>query len=520
MAADSNSEKNFKQCLQSTINAVSDTINQLQGQTTSNSLQLLNDLRLKIKTILDKSLSSLSSQCQNYLLNVLYEYGYNEKDKTLSDSFSEDMLESLLNDLQGQLQSLDAFQAAWNGDQSVVQEFIENYPHLMDKSGLYETTLLYSAARNNHLDLTTYLIEEAGCSVNAQNETYEKGEATSTNKATIGSTALHAACYQGHLDVVKYLISHGGDYYMLNNAKETPVENGYSKPNIRNLFKDFLVFDYSTDLSNFPKRKILHEIEVHPELKNDCFWEYKPIAMEQWISFTSDIASQLQESMINQPFQTQIRLKTGRDRFNISIAKFLRLGPNPDEPKNSAWIRCRGSSLLNFHSYGQWQMMFIRHPTGTINPSPTIEILDITSGDNTQFNLWYAVDDEMNLILETAMNYRRRYVNMYLTYLENEKLTFNLENFSFANERHTIEGFLRWIPKLISDMTDLSPVDNFELTTDSNVMLLTTEYVQQAYDNGNISSDEKQYYYELKYENAFQNDDLDFSNKVSSSIDE
>jgi hypothetical protein len=507
MATESNDEKKFKQCIQLIINAVSDTINNSQGQT--NSQQLLNDLRKTIKIILEKSLSSLSSHCRNYLLDILHQYHY---DDATDQTLSEDTIESFLHDLQGRLESLDIFQGAWNDDQSIVEQFIENYPELKDKSGLYETTLLYSAARNNHFDLVTYLIEEVGCSVNAQNEEYfEKGHQI---KATIGSTPLHAACYQGHLHIVKYLSSHGGDYYILNNAKETPIQNGKLKSNIRKFFEEFLVFGYSTNLSNILKRKILHEIEASEELITDCIWEYKPLAMEQWMSFNPEIADELQQALINQPFETQIRLKTGRDRFSISVAKFLRLGPNPDQPKSSAWIRCRGSSLLNFRCYSQWQMMFIKHPTGTINPSPSLEILDMTSNDNIQFNSWYTIDDQMNLIFETAMNYRRRYVNIYLEILEDEKITFNLETFSFMNEQQTIAGFVRWIPKLISDTTDLTPLNNFQLFNDSNIMLLTRSCVKQAYENENISSEEMQYYFELTYENVFQDDDLEFSNKV------
>lgn len=514
MAAESNGEKNLNVCLQSIISAVSDAINQSDGQDESS--QLLSDLRKSIKTIVDKSFSSLTSQCRNYLLNVLCEYHFSEKDKTLSDSFTSDMLDSFLQDLQGRLQSLDVFHAAWNGDQSVVKEFIENYPQLMDTSGLYETTLLYSAARNNHLDLVNYLVEEAGCSVNAQNEDYDpKDQSVATKKATIGSTALHAACYQGHLDVLKYFISHGGDYYIVNNANETPVQNGKRKHNIRKFCEDFLVFGYSTNLSKLPERKILHEIEVHAELITNCIWEYKPIAMEQWIPFSPDISDQLQRSLTREPFETEVRLKAGRDRFQISVAKLLRFGPDPDRPDNSAWIRCRGSSLLNFHCYGQWQMMFIRHPTGTINPAPSIEILDMTSENNILFNAWYTVDDQINLILETGMNYRRRYINIFLEIIENEQITLNLETFSFVNVQNTIEGFLRWIPKLISDMTDLSPVDNFQLMSDSSVLLLNTTCVKQAQNDGIITSDEMCYYYDLIYENAFENDDLEFPNKVT-----
>ncbi|CAF3738304.1 unnamed protein product [Adineta steineri] len=512
MATENNDEKLLKQCIQSIIDAVSDTINQSSGE--NNSPQLLNNLRKKINKIADKSFSSLSTQCRNYLLNILCEYHYSEKHKALSDSFTNDMLDSFLQDLQGRLQSLDVFHAAWDGNQLIVEEFIEDYPQLMDKTGLYETTLLYSAARNNHFDLVKYLIEEAECSVNARNEEYvQKDQAVTTKRATINSVALHAACFQGHLDIVTYLISHGGDYYILNNANETPVQNGQRTSNIREFFKDFLIFGYSTNLSNLPKKKILHEIEGRTDLIVDCIWEYKPIAMEQWIAFPPDISDQLQQSLTKKPFETELRLKTGRDRSHISIVKFLRFGPDPDKPNNSAWIRCRGSSLQNFHCYAQWQMMFIRHPTGTINPSPSIEVLDMSTGDNIQFNSWYTVDDQINLILETAMNYRRRYVNIVLKILENERITLNLETFSFTNEQNTIVGFLRWIPKLISNMTDLSSVDNFELTNNSSVILHTTTCVKQAQDNKIISPDQTRYYYELIYENAFQNDDLEFSNK-------
>ncbi|UJR11706.1 hypothetical protein I4U23_015887 [Adineta vaga] len=510
MATESKDEKDLKECIQLMIDAVSNTINQSQEE--NEAQQLLNDLRQQIRTILDKSISSLSTQCRNFLLNILYEYHYSDKDKTLSDSFTNDLLDSFLQELQGRSKSLDVFHAAWNGDQTIVGEFIENYPQLAGKTGLYGTTLLYSAARNNHVDLVKYLVEEAGCSVNVQNvEYYQKGQPITTKKAAIGSTPLHVACYQGHLDVVIYLISHSGDYYILNNANETPVDNGNHKYNIRQFFKEFLVSGYSTNLSNHPKKKILDEINSQANVITDCIWEYKPIAMEQWISFPSDISNQLQGSLINEPFEQQIRLKAGRDRFYVSMTRFLRLGPDPDQAENSAWIRCRGSSLLNFRCYAQWQIMFTRHPTGTINPSPCIEILDMTSGDNIQFNSWYTVDDQINLILETAMNYRRRYVNVCLGILEGEQITFDLETFSFVDKQNTIEGFLRWIPKLISDMTDLSPIDNFELTNDSGVLLLTTARIKQAQIDEVISSDEMRYYYELIYENAFQVDDLDFS---------
>jgi hypothetical protein len=492
-------EKNIKQCLQLIINAVSQTINNFQGQ--KNDQQILNDLRKILKNILDKYLSSFSLECRNYLLN--------DQENTLSNLFTKDMLNPFLHDLQGRLLSLDVFQGAWNGDQSIVKNFIENYPTLKDQSGLYETTLLYSAARNNHLNLVQYLIEIGKCSVNAQNAKYlEKYQL----KSTMGSTALHAACYHGHIQIVKYLIEHGGDYFILNNANETPIENAKSQSNIRKFFQDFLIVGYSNNLTNFLNQTILQEIELNKEPIIDCIWEYKPLALDQWFSFASDQSSQLQQSLINKQLKTEISLKAGRDTFKISIAQFLRFAKNNDHIDNAAWIRCRGSSLLNFHCYSQWQIMFIKHPTGITNPSPSIQIFNMTK-NKLQLNSWYNADTKMNFLLETAMNYRRRYLNINLEFINDEKITFDLENFSFTNEQNTIEGFLRWIPKIISDITDLNPIDNFQLPTDSDLILLTTSCVKQAQYNGDISTDEINQY-NLKYENAFYDDDLEFSNKV------
>lgn len=456
------SENTFKQCLELIINTVSDTINNLQKQ--KNDQQIINDLRIKLKNILGKSLPTLSIQCRNYLLNLLYQYKYNDQDKTLSNLFTKTMLNSFLHHLQGRLLSLDVFQAAWNGDQTIVKNFIENYPTLKDQSGLYETTLLYSAARNNHFNLVKYLIEIGHCSVNAQNEEYLEKDQESTMKATIGSTPLHAACFQGHLSIVKYLIEHGGDYFILNNVNETPVQNGQSKSNIRKFFKNFLIFNKNV----LPNKTILQEIQINQDPIIDCIWEYKPLTLDQWYPFATDLSNQLQQTLINKDFKNELQLKTGRDIFNISMAQFSRTSKN----NSQAWIRCRGSSLLNFHCYSQWQIMFIKHPTATTDSSPSLQTFNMITLNKIQLNSWYNLD---NLLFETAMNYRRRYLNINLI---NNKITFDLENFVFNNEQNTIDGFLRWIPKIVEDTTS-------QMSTD-----------------------------ELKYENVFHHDDLNFSTKV------
>jgi hypothetical protein len=68
-----------------------------------------------------------------------------------------EMLHPFLHDLQGTLLSPDAFHAAWDENQSIVEDFMENYPKFKDRSGLYGTTILYSAAGNNYFNLFKYL---------------------------------------------------------------------------------------------------------------------------------------------------------------------------------------------------------------------------------------------------------------------------------------------------------------------------------------------------------------------------
>ncbi|CAF2688412.1 unnamed protein product [Rotaria sp. Silwood2] len=511
-----NDEKKLKQCLQLIIHAISDTINNLKKQSRqSNQKQILSNLQEKINGLLDDNLSSLSSQCRNYLFDELNEYNYNAEEKIFSTSFTEDKLYHFLHDLQGRLSLSEACQAAWNGDQNMIEKFIKNYPKLKDKSGLYGTTLLYSAARKNHFNLVRYLIEMGKCSVNTQNKDYIDRGSLSTLKATIGSTALHAACFHGHLQIVEYLIQHGADYFILNNAFETPIENGQNKPNIRQFFTNFLLFSYSRNSNILPKRTILEEIEKSPEAIIDCFWEYKPFSHDRWFPFTPDSSSRLQQALIidsDKKFISEIHLKASREAFSVSIVQFLRSGKNHDHIENLAWVRCRGSSLLNFHCYSQWQIMFIRHPTGITNSSSSIEVFDMIK-TNIQLNSWYNSNDKINFLFERAMNYRRKYITINLDFINNEKITFNLENFTFTNQENTIEGFLRWIPKLILNDEKLTLVNNFQLPPNSDLILLTTSYLKQVKLNDTISTDEFNQY-NLKYDDVWNGDILDLPNQT------
>jgi hypothetical protein len=492
MTGENNNENKLKQCLNVIINAVSEAIKTPDK-----------DFDVKIKKLLDDNVSSLSSQYRNYLLNILYEYNYNDQDKT----FIIDDLDRFLYNLKGRLSLLDASQGAWDGDQSIVENFIENYPTLKDKSGLYGTTLLYSAARNNHFSLVKYLIKKGGCSVNAKNEEYlEKGQ-HSTPKATIGSTPLHAACFHGHLHIVKYMIGNGADYFILNSLHESSIDNSQSQGKIRNFFRNFILLDYSTN------KTILQEIEQNKEQIIDCIWEYKLLSTDQWFPFATDASTLLQQSLSNKQFQTDIQLKTTRDGYQISMVKFLRSGRHTDQIDNFAWVRCRGSSLRNFHCYSHWQIMFIKHPKGVKNSSSPLQIFDMTSASQKELSSWYNLNRKMNFRFETAMNYRRKYLNINLDFINNEKLIFDLVNFTFTNEQNTIEGFLRWIPKIVSNDTNFTVLDNFQLSTDTDFVLLTRARLKQAETDGNISPGEINQY-SLKYEDAFKNDNLDLPDKV------
>ncbi|CAF1500604.1 unnamed protein product, partial [Rotaria sordida] len=497
-------KKNLKQCLQLLITVVSNTINILERQTNqSNEKHILNNLQITIINLLDCNLSSLSSQCRNYLFNILNQYNYNIEEKIFTIEFTKEILQPFVHNLQGRLSLLDACQAAWNGDLSFIEDFIRKYPTLINKCGLYGTTLLYSAARNNHFDLVKYLIETSNCSVNVKNEDYSEKSEESKLKASTGSTPLHVACFYGHLQIVKYLIENGADYFILNNIDETPIQNGQFNKNIHKFFDDFLLFGYSKKLDKLPNKTILEEIKQNIEVI-DCIWEYKPFSQDQWLSISSELSVQLQQSLIiksDETFKTEIVLKTSKDIYHVSISQFLYFMINDNQAENFTWIRCRGSSLLNFHCYSQWQIMFIKHPIGITNNSTSIEIFDMTK-NKIQLNSWYNANIKINFLLERAMNYRQKYITINLNFINNEKIIFDLENFTFTNQQNTIQGFLRWIPKIILNNNKLTLVDNFQLPTDLDLILLTVSYLNQMKLNETVSKDEMNQY-DLKYESSF-----------------
>ena len=508
-----NDEKRLGQCFETAIKVIYEIIAELQPASVSQSDTLsvdsimnnintftldteedekIDEVKMKIENIFQEYLPHLSAMYQNYALNFLCQYGYDSEKRKFSDSLSIGTVLPLYRGFQGLLASIDAFKAAWNGSVSAVEKFVTSYPTLKNKPGLWGTTLLYSAAKNGHLDLVEYLIEIAKCSVNAQNEQH-LGKILSSTKKTLNydckakaaSTALHGACFNGHLKIVQYLVEHGANYFIKNQALETPLMNIGNHKDIQQYFQNYLLLGYSRNLSSFPDRPISEE----NTRQVDCVWEFKSLNASKWDAFSSDESNTLQESLIINPdkqFRHEIRLTVNSDIYSVSVVQFLRSGKKRDE-NDLAWVRCRGSSILNFNCYSLWQIMFLKHPQAETNVAPSLDVSSMPTTDDLSFKIqlhsWYNCDATTNSQLDVAMDYRKKIVSCTLVHISAENLNFNLRTFSFINETKTITGYIRWIPKLVSnneqDKNKIRHIDNFAGMTNLNPIPLTVERSEQ-----------------------------------------
>lgn len=462
--------------------------------------ELLRSLTSDIEDILDEHLRKLSKEEQNYLLDFLHTYQYDRESRKFFSSLSIGVLNLFNFELKGLLASLDAYPAAFNGELDVVKNFINNYPTFKDKPGLWETTLLYSAARNNHFHIVQYLIEEAHCSVNAQNLrdvdfALNASLTTYAPKPTAGSTPLHGACYNNHLNMVKYLVEHGADYFIQNQAIETPINNGARHPDIKKFFQDYLIMGYSTaDLEYIPDRTIMND---NRRPIQDALWEYKPFQDPKWYKFSTGEMQLLQNALLpSEEFQQQIYLKVTKGLYSVSMIEFLRSGRYEQDPqKNMAWVRCRGSSVLNFDCYSIWQIMLIQHKNvdKDTDNTPSLKIqkfpVIFNSAFKLQLNAWYSCDDKTSSSLENAMNHRQKVISIDIPHV-GDKLTFNLQTFEFSDTDKTIFGYIRWIPKLISNTESqdqkLVYVDNYELVANIEPTPLTTKRLKEALKTKNV----------------------------------
>jgi hypothetical protein len=467
-----NDENELKNCLDDWIETIENTKVEESSYTTDKDIHISNKQKLdKLTNILNNklktSLDLLSDKCRQYFLDLFKDYNYSYANGCFKETIKSYILKQLLNDLHAIKYSFDAFQSAFNGNLSTVKDFLSKYPKYKDISGIYGTTLLYSASRNNHIHIVKYLVEHGNCFINAQNR--EHYSSRNELNPTSGSTALHAACYYGHLNITNYLIDHGADYFIQNDAKETPIYNGLLRENIREYFREILIFSYRNLTDNPPSSTILEDETIIV----DSIWEYKSIDSDQWISFEDNQSNQLQQSLIFQPnknYNQDFIMKINNHSYSISIIQFLCFDKTN---KDHLWIRCRGSSIQNFNCYSKWQIMFVKSSSTTkITKTSSVDVFQIDHNPNTQikiqFNHWYNTNDHLNQQLDNATNYRKIYLNTTLPFINDESFQFHLKTFTFYNNDHSIKGFIRWIPIFIS-INDQTIIDNFQPLNNFNL---------------------------------------------------
>jgi len=463
-----NDENELKKCLEEIIELINKTIIEENCFTNENNIfnsnkQILDKLTNIINEKLKNSLGLLSEQFRYYFLDLFKDYNYSYEKGIFNESIKKYILKQLLNDLSAIKDSFDAFQAAFNGNLLIVKDFIEKYPKFKDKSGIWGTTLLYSSSRNNHIDIVKYLIEQGHCNINAQNKEYYSDN--NQLNPTSGSTSLHVASYYGHLNIVKYLIDNGADYFIQNHLKETSIDNGLLRDNIKEFYQDYLIFTYQ-NLNHFiPESTILNDNRIIL----DSIWEYKPIHSDQWNSFDDNQLQQSLISQLNQNYYQDLNIKINNQYYSFSIIQFL---CTDKSNKDYLWIRCRGSSIQNFNFYSKWQIMFQKH-SHPIKIHKALDVFNIDDNSNVKIkiksNYWYNANNYLNQQLDNVMNYRKKYLNIYLPFINDDLFIFNLKTFSFYNNDKTIQGFIRWIPIFISN-NDYTIIDNFQTLNSINLI--------------------------------------------------
>lgn len=391
--------------------------------------------------------------CIEYLENVLVNYYYDPSLAKFTSPLTIAELLSFDRELYGLLQSVqtdEAFVAAWEGETEKVKNFVDAYPDYKDMPGPLKTTLINSAARKGFLNIVKYLVEQAHCSIDAQNQQHFYNALQRYNEDVLpfpgrGSTALYVAAYNGHDEVVEYLVKQGADYYKENQARETPVMNSLGGENrkVIEFFETYLIRGFSIE-------KKLEDIQYRPiseiEFKSqfDCIWEYMPLDEQTWLKFSDDESQELslallpsdhivlptsqsfiadsedQNTATNLPQSTTMylacqplritedmsqssvasnerqfgdfHLKTDKNKLDtISLIKFARTANQAitNDTSNISWIRCRGSSIANFDCYSLWQIMFTKHHSSAKSSAATLDVEQLPTRKSTSFRLHF-----------------------------------------------------------------------------------------------------------------------------------
>ena len=126
------------------------------------------NLTQKIQTMIVELRSRISESISDYLLDVLYPFHF-QVDR-FNQPLTENLLPRLKQSLNTLIDSLKAYTAAEAGNVADVKAFFENYAEWKNKPLLNGFTLIYVAASNDRRSLLEYMIEQAGCEINVQNQ--------------------------------------------------------------------------------------------------------------------------------------------------------------------------------------------------------------------------------------------------------------------------------------------------------------------------------------------------------------
>ena len=121
---------------------------------------------------------------------------------------------------------------------------------------------------------------------------------------------------------------------------------------------------------------------------------------------------------------------------------------------------------------------------------PSLKIQHFPTMSNSRFklhlNTWYSCDAKTSSLLDDSMNYRRKIISIDIPFVGDD-LKFNLQTFEFSNNEKTIFGYIRWIPKLISNNENndkkIVPVDNYQPMANIQPIPLTTKYSKRSFTN-------------------------------------
>ncbi|CAF1561150.1 unnamed protein product, partial [Rotaria sordida] len=130
--------------------------------------------------------------------------------------------------------------------------------------------------------------------------------------------------------------------------------------------------------------------------------------------------------------------------------------------------------------------MFTKYPKAETEPSLMMLTIPTVYDSNFKVHLdsWYFCDAKTSAQLDHTMNYRRKHICLELSRVCHDKLLFDLQTFSFNSENGSVTGFIRWIPKMISNNSrnknKIIGIDDFQTLANLDPIPLTTARLRQV----------------------------------------